>query len=131
MGSKPEQISAAETERMMKVQEVILRAMAGSLKWHGLHLATGLRRSRKCEAEHGRSDIKGTLHEISLRQPGIGSPPFPVSPSGGKRGAPPPPLRSGSGKAPAPSGTLISVLGRSGRKTSFSWGLRAPKPHAA
>ena len=28
-----QQISAAETERMMKVQEVILKAMAGSLKW--------------------------------------------------------------------------------------------------
>ena len=28
-----QQISAAETERMMRVQEVILKAMAGSLKW--------------------------------------------------------------------------------------------------
>jgi hypothetical protein len=28
-----QQVSAAETERMMKVQEVILKAMAGSLKW--------------------------------------------------------------------------------------------------
>jgi hypothetical protein len=26
-------VSAAETERMMKVQKVILKAMAGSLKW--------------------------------------------------------------------------------------------------
>jgi len=33
---------------------------------------------------------------ISLRQQGIGFAPFPVSPSGGKRGAPPPPLRYGS-----------------------------------
>ena len=49
---------------------------------------------------------------ISLRQQGIGFAPFPVSPSGGKRGAPPPPLRYGSGKAPAQSRTLISVLGR-------------------
>jgi transposase len=31
---KPEQmVSFAEMERMMKVQEVILKAMAGSLKW--------------------------------------------------------------------------------------------------
>jgi hypothetical protein len=43
---------------------------------------------------------------ISLRQQGIGFAPFPVSPSGGKRGAPPPPLRYGSGKAPAQSRTL-------------------------
>ena len=26
-------VSSAEVERMMKVQEVILKAMAGSLKW--------------------------------------------------------------------------------------------------
>ena len=31
---KPEQtVSFAEMERMMKVQEVILKAMAGSFKW--------------------------------------------------------------------------------------------------
>src|SRR5882757_6980045 len=52
--------------------------------------------------------------------------PFPVSPSGGKRGAPPPPLRYGSGKAPAQSRTLISVLGRKG-KGLLNWGC-APKP---
>ena len=28
-----EPIRAAETERMMKIQEVILKAMAGKLKW--------------------------------------------------------------------------------------------------
>jgi hypothetical protein len=28
-----EQIPAAETERMMKIQDVILKAMAGKLKW--------------------------------------------------------------------------------------------------
>jgi transposase len=33
-GVNPEQmVSSAEMERMMKVQEVILKAMAGSLKW--------------------------------------------------------------------------------------------------
>src|ERR1700720_286723 len=42
--------------------------------------------------------------------------PFPVSPSGGKRGAPPPPLRYGSGKAPAQSGTLAAFwAGKEGR----------------
>ena len=33
MGEIPERIRAAETERMMKIQEVILKAMAGKLKW--------------------------------------------------------------------------------------------------
>ena len=33
MESVSEQIPAAETERMMKIQEVILKAMAGKLKW--------------------------------------------------------------------------------------------------
>ena len=62
---------------------------------------------------------------ISLRQQGIWFAPFPVSPSGGKRGAPPPPLRYGSGKAPAQSRTLISVLGRQGRGLPFNGaGLR-------
>src|ERR1700680_2360833 len=56
---------------------------------------------------------------ISLRQQGIWFSPFPVSPSGGKRGAPPPPLRYGSGKAPAQSRTLISVLGRQGKGLHF------------
>jgi transposase len=31
--NKPEAVSSAETERMMKVQEVILKAIAGKLKW--------------------------------------------------------------------------------------------------
>src|SRR5260370_38351425 len=56
---------------------------------------------------------------ISLRQQGIWFAPFPVSPSGGKRGAPPPPLRYGSGKAPAQGRTLISVLGRQGKGLQF------------
>ena len=56
---------------------------------------------------------------ISLRQQGIWFAPFPVSPSGGKRGAPPPPLRYGSGKAPAQSRTLISVLGPQGKGLHF------------
>ena len=33
MGVIPERIRAAEMERMMKIQEVILKAMAGKLKW--------------------------------------------------------------------------------------------------
>jgi transposase len=33
VGSSEEQFSAAETERMMKAQEVMLKAAAGKLKW--------------------------------------------------------------------------------------------------
>jgi transposase len=51
-------ISAAEMERMMKVQEVILRAMAGRLKWWDAAEILGisdrsLRRWRKRYEEHG------------------------------------------------------------------------------
>jgi transposase-like protein len=51
-------ISAAEMERMMKVQEVILRAMAGKLKWWDAADILGisdrsLRRWRKRYEEHG------------------------------------------------------------------------------
>jgi transposase-like protein len=51
-------ISAAEMERMMKVQEVILRAMAGKLKWGDAAEILGvtdrsLRRWRKRYEEHG------------------------------------------------------------------------------
>jgi len=62
--------------------------------------------------------------KISLRQQGIGFAPFPVSPSGGKRGAPPPPLRYGSGNAPAQSRTLPAFW--AGKEVGiFEWtGLR-------
>ena len=56
---------------------------------------------------------------ISLRQQGIGFAPFPVSPSGGKRGAPPPPLRYGSGKAPAQSRTLPAFW--AGKEKGLGW----------
>ena len=51
-------ISAAEMERMMKVQEVMLRAMAGKLKWWDAAEILGmsdrsLRRWRKRYEEHG------------------------------------------------------------------------------
>ena len=51
-------ISAAEMERMMKWQEVILRAMAGRLKWWDAAEILGisdrsLRRWRKRYEEHG------------------------------------------------------------------------------
>jgi transposase len=51
-------ISAAEMERMMKVQEVILRAMAGKIKWWDAAEILGvtdrsLRRWRKRYEEHG------------------------------------------------------------------------------
>jgi hypothetical protein len=50
-------ISAAEMERMMKVQEVMLRAMAGKLKWWDAAEILGtsdrsLRRWRKRYEEH-------------------------------------------------------------------------------
>ena len=35
MGSMPEQMRGWETERMTKIEEVILKAMAGKLKWWG------------------------------------------------------------------------------------------------
>lgn len=66
---------------------------------------------------------------ISLRQQGIGFAPFPVSPSGGKRGAPPPPLRYGWGKAPAQSRTLPAFW--AGKEKGLGWtGLppRTPSP---
>jgi hypothetical protein len=56
---------------------------------------------------------------ISLRQQGSGFAPFPVSPSGGKRGAPPPPLRCGSGKAPAQSRTLPAFW--AGKEKGLGW----------
>jgi transposase len=51
-------ISAAEMERMMKVQEVILRAMAGRLKWWDAAEILGvtdrtMRRWRQRYEEHG------------------------------------------------------------------------------
>ena len=66
---------------------------------------------------------------ISLRQQGTGFAPFPVSPSGGKRGAPPPPLRYGSGKAPAQSRPLPAFW--AGKEKGLGWtGLppRTPGP---
>jgi transposase len=53
-----QQVSAAEMERMMKVQEVILKAMAGSLKWWEAAEILGisdrsLRRWRARYEEHG------------------------------------------------------------------------------
>jgi hypothetical protein len=71
----------------------------------------------------------GKRHSDSLRQQGIGFAPFPVSPSGGKRGAPPPPLRYGSGKAPAQSRTLPAFW--AGKEKGLGWtGLppRTPSP---
>ena len=62
---------------------------------------------------------------ISLRrQLTLGSPPVPVSPSGGKRGAPPPPLRYGSGKAPAQSRTLPAFWAGRGKGARIGRGSR-------
>jgi transposase-like protein len=65
-----ELIPAAETERMMKVQEVILRAMAGSLKWWEAAEILGvtdrtMRRWRQRYQEHGYSG----LYDYRKRQP--------------------------------------------------------------
>ena len=53
-----QQVSAAEMERMMKVQEVILKAMAGKLKWWEAAEIIGvtdrtMRRWRQRYEEHG------------------------------------------------------------------------------
>jgi hypothetical protein len=68
--------------------------------------------------------------KISLRQQGIEFAPFPVSPSGGKRGVPPPPLRYGSGKAPAQRQSRLWRL-RAGKEVRFDFwtGLR-PGPRS-
>ena len=61
-----QQVSAAETERMMKVQEVILKAMAGSLKWSDAAEIIGisdrsLRRWRERYEEHGYEGLCGAI----------------------------------------------------------------------
>lgn len=60
--STGQQISAAETERMMKIQEVILKAMAGKLKWWEAAEIIGItdrtmRRWRERYQEHGYSGL--------------------------------------------------------------------------
>jgi transposase len=62
MGEIPERIRAAETERMMKIQEVILKAMAGKLKWWEAAEIIGItdrtmRRWRERYEEHGYSGL--------------------------------------------------------------------------
>jgi len=57
-----QQIPAAETERMMKIQEVILKAMAGKLKWWEAAEIIGvtdrtMRRWRERYQEHGYSGL--------------------------------------------------------------------------
>jgi transposase len=57
-----EQVPAAETERMMKIQEVILKAMAGQLKWWEAAEIIGvtdrtIRRWRERYQEHGYSGL--------------------------------------------------------------------------
>ena len=61
----------------------------------------------------------------SLRQRGINFAPFPVSPSGEKRGAPPPPLHCGSGKAPAQSRTLPAFW--AGKEVGFNLDGASPR----
>jgi transposase len=62
MGEMPEQFRVAETERMMKIQEVILKAMAGKLKWWEAAEIIGvtdrtMRRWRGRYQEHGYSGL--------------------------------------------------------------------------
>lgn len=62
MKASPEQIPAAETERMMKIQEVVLKAMAGKLKWWEAAEIIGvtdrtMRRWRERYQEHGYSGL--------------------------------------------------------------------------
>jgi transposase len=62
MGVIPERIRAAETGRMMKIQEVILKAMAGKLKWWEAAEIIGvtdrtMRRWRERYQEHGYSGL--------------------------------------------------------------------------
>lgn len=57
-----QQIPAAEMERMMKIQEVILKAMAGKLKWWEAAEIIGvtdrtMRRWRERYQEHGYSGL--------------------------------------------------------------------------
>jgi transposase len=65
-----QQVSAAEMERMMKIQEVILKAMAGKLKWWEAAEIIGvtdrtMRRWREQYKEHGYSG----LYDRRKRQP--------------------------------------------------------------
>ena len=62
MKPEVEQIPAAEMERMMKIQEVILKAMAGKLKWWEAAEIIGvtdrtMRRWRERYQEHGYSGL--------------------------------------------------------------------------
>jgi hypothetical protein len=60
--STQKQIPAAEMEQMMKIQEVILRAMVGKLKWWEAAEIIGvtdrtMRRWREQYQEHGHSGL--------------------------------------------------------------------------
>jgi transposase len=62
MGASQEQIPAAEMERMMKIQEVVLKAMAGKLKWWEAAEIIGvtdrtMRRWRERYQQHGYSGL--------------------------------------------------------------------------
>src|ERR1700682_5872685 len=62
METSEEKMPTAETERMMKIQEVILKAMAGQLKWWEAAEIIGvtdrtMRRWRERYQEHGYSGL--------------------------------------------------------------------------
>jgi transposase len=68
--NKPEAVSSAETERMMKVQEVILKAMAGSLKWWEAAEIIGIsdRTMRRWRERYEREGYDG-LYDYRKGQP--------------------------------------------------------------
>ena len=81
-------ISAAEMERMMKIQEVILKAMAGKLKWWEAAEIIGvtdrtMRRWRERYQEHGYSGLwdyrkrRPSPKRIAVASAGAGAPAVP------------------------------------------------------
>ena len=72
MESTEEQIPVAEMERRMKIQEVILKAMAGKLKWWEAAEIIGvtdrtMRRWRERYQEHGYSGLWATASGARVR----------------------------------------------------------------
>jgi len=116
----------------MKIQEVILKAMAGKLKWWEAAESIGvtdrtMRRWRERYQERGYSgcgttrSLRTGLATVLRRSSHRGSrkrSPTPKRIAVGKAGAPPPPLRYGSGKAPAQGRTLDAFW--AGKEVGFN-----------
>jgi transposase len=67
--SPKEMISSAEMERMMKVQEVILKAMAGSLKWEAAEIIGITDRTMRRWRERYQEDGYDGLYDRRKRRP--------------------------------------------------------------